>query len=165
MLSVFFLIVGGRLVNLQAIYEVFHMSVLFQVSEVTYLLPVFEGEGINGDRREEHGHRQKPLVYTLVSEELQTQLLLGYNLPHVLGFNHDHLDGKLIIEICVKGMLQLSMWGLLHIETKHLIELGFSQVNVLLRLFLHAAESHADHALGTLPINFLKSFALLYLYE
>ena len=141
------------------------MSVLFQVSKVTYLLPVFEGEGINGDRCEEHGHRQEPLVHALVSEELQAQLLLGYNLPHVLGLHHYHLDGKLVIEKCVKGMLQLSMWGLLHIETKHLIELGFSQVNVLLRLFLHAAESNPDHAFGTLPIDFLKSFALLYLYE
>ena len=60
------------------------MSVLFQVSEVTYLLSIFEGEGVNCDRCEEHGHRQKPLVHTLVSEELQTQLLLSYNLPHVL---------------------------------------------------------------------------------
>lgn len=141
------------------------MSVLFQVSEVTYLLPVFEGEGINGDRCEEHGHRQKPLVHALVSEELQAQLLLGYNLPHVLGLHHDNLNSELVIEKCVYGMLQLIELGLLHIEAKHLIELGFSQVNVLLSLFLHAAESHPDHALGTLPINFLKSFALLHLNE
>ena len=46
------------------------MSVLFQVSEITYLLSIFEGEGVNCDRCEEHGHCQKPLVHTLVSEEL-----------------------------------------------------------------------------------------------
>lgn len=141
------------------------MSILFQVSEVTYLLSIFEGEGVNGDRCEEHGQRQKPLVHTLVSEELQAQLLLGYNLPHVLRFHHYHLDSKLVIKKCVKGMLHLGMWELLHIEAKHFIELGISHINVLLRLFLHAAESHADHALGAMPIDFLESFPLLHLHE
>ena len=41
------------------------------------------------------------MVHALVSEELQTQLLLGNNLPHVLGFHHDHLDSEMIIEKCV----------------------------------------------------------------
>ena len=62
-------------------------------------------------------------------------------------------------------MLHLGMWGLLHIESKHLIELGISHIHVLLRLLLHASESHADHALRTLPIDFLESFPLLHLYE
>ena len=62
-------------------------------------------------------------------------------------------------------MLHLSMWDVLSIEAEHLIELGISHVQVLLRLLLHAAKSHSDHALGTLPINFLESFALLHFNE
>ena len=165
MLSAIFVVVGARLVDLQAIYEISDMSVLFQVSEVTYLLPIFEGERINDDRCEEHGHRQKLLVHTLVSEELQTQLLLSYNLPHVLGLHHDNLDSELVIEKCVKGMLPLDVWGVLvHIEAKHLIELWISQIQVLLCLFLDTAERHSDHALCTLPIYFLETLPLLYLY-
>ena len=62
-------------------------------------------------------------------------------------------------------MLHLGMWGLLHIEAKHFIELGISHINVLLRLFLHASKRHADHALATMPIDFLESFPLLHLHE
>ena len=62
-------------------------------------------------------------------------------------------------------MLHLGMWVLLHIEAKHLIELGISHINVLLRLFLHASKRNSDHALHTLPIDFLESFTLLHLHE